>query len=762
MRLFLASFGLAAGALVSAAAAAQQPVAATSQSASQLTVQRIFASREFASEAPPAINWSRDGTSYVELRPATGGGTDVIRVDAVTGRPTVLASGSGLVGEDGKPMDVEELTLSPDETKALVFHNSVRVWRQNTRGVYHVLDLASHKVTALSRRPGLQMFAKFSPDGRQIAFVRDNDLWVTDLASATEQQVTTDGSETIINGTTDWVYEEELGLRDAFRWSPDGEHLAFWRFDQSEIPVFPLVNELTVYPQVVGLRYPKAGAPNSKVRVGVVHLLLTGAERTTWLDVGEGNDQYLARMEWLGRDSVVVQRLPRSQTSLDLLMVSSSSGKGRTIFTERDSGFVDVGDGDLHWMNGGREFLWFSDRTGWHQLFLYDRAGRVVRQITSDGMDVLDIEAVDERRGEVYVTAAAPTPMERNVYRCVLAAPKGKAVEPCQRITREAGSHALTVAPASASVAGAKSGGAGTTRFAVDFHSTLNLPVTATLYELSTMTARRTLADNAEIKRRVAALDISPAQFLRVPMPDGTQLDAWRIVPPGFDSTRKYPVLMFVYGGPSSPTVTNEWGGSTYLWHQMLAQRGYVVISADNRGAAWRGRDFRKVQVLRLGMPESQDQLDVARWLGRQSWADATRIGIWGWSYGGFMTALTAARGGDLFKAALCVAPVTDWRLYDTIYTERYMRTPRENPEGYRLSSAQTYVEGLHARFLLVHGTGDDNVHLQNSLQLANRLEGAGKVFSMLLYPNRTHSLSEGGVTAQLRESFTRFILDNL
>jgi dipeptidyl-peptidase-4 len=342
-----------------------------------------------------------------------------------------------------------------------------------------------------------------------------------------------------------------------------------------------------------------------------------------------------------------------------------------------------------------------------------------------------------------------------------VAAPKSKTAELCQRVTREAGSHALTIAPAGTGTSTAKSSD-GALRWAVDFHSALNAPPTAILYELPTMTARRVLADNAELVRRVAALAISPAQFLKVPMPDGTLLDAWRIVPPGFDSTRKYPVLMFVYGGPSAPTVTDEWGGSTYLWHQMLAQRGYIVISADNRGAAWRGRDWRKGQMLRMGLPESQDQMDVARWLGRQSWGDSTRIGIWGWSYGGFLTALTASRGGDLFKAALCVAPVTDWRLYDTIYTERYMRTPRENEEGYRLSSPQTYVEGLRARFLLVHGTGDDNVHVQNSLQLANRFEAAGKLFTMLLYPNRTHSLAEGGVTPQLRESFTRFILENL
>ena len=740
--------GVLAGVLLSIAsiaAHAQQPPAS-----GRLTVQRIFAEREFAGAPLPSITWMKDGVSYIDQRAAAGGGSDIVRVDVATGAVTVLAPASSLLGADGKPIAIEDVQLSSDGSRALLFHNSVRVWRQNTRGVYHVIDFATRKLTALSSRPGLQMFAKFSPDGRRVAFVRDNDLWVSDLAG-NEQRLTSDGSETIINGTTDWVYEEELDLRDAFRWSPDGRAIAFWRFDQSAIPLFPLENDLGVYPTVTGLRYPKAGAPNSKVQLGVVRLG-TGATPAapTWLDVGGGSEQYLARMEWVGSDSLVVQRLPRSQTAIDLIMVSAATGKTRPVFTERDSAYVDVGEGDLHWINAGRNFFWLSDRSGWRQLYLYDRAGRVVRQVTADGMDVVSLDAVDERAGSVYVTAAAPTPMERNVYRCpVLAA------GPCTRVTAQPGTHDLSIAPP---VAGQRRGSA----FAVDLHSTLTTPYTATVYDLPAMTRRRAIEDNADLSRRLAALRIAPARFLKVPMPDGTLLDAWRIVPPGFDSTKKYPVLMFVYGGPTAPTVSDSWGGSTYLWHQLLAERGYVVISVDNRGAAWRGRSFRKTQVLHLGMKESQDQMDAARWIGRQSWGDASRIGIWGWSYGGYMTALTAGRGGDLFKAALCVAPVTDWRLYDTIYTERYMRTPDENPEGYRSSSAQAYVEGLKARFLVVHGTGDDNVHVQNTIQLANRLEGAGKLFYMLLYPNRTHSISEGGITPQLRESFTRFILENL
>jgi dipeptidyl-peptidase-4 len=319
---------------------------------------------------------------------------------------------------------------------------------------------------------------------------------------------------------------------------------------------------------------------------------------------------------------------------------------------------------------------------------------------------------------------------------------------PSERVTQERGAHTLNIAP----------GG----RWAVDVYSQLNAPPTATLYELPSMRKVRVLSDNASLKAKLAALRVKPAEFIKVPMPDGTVLDGWRIVPPDFDSTKKYPVLMYVYGGPASPTVTDSYGGARYLWHQMLAQRGYIVVSVDNRGAAWRGSDFRKVTQYRLGVRESQDQIDAAKWLATRSYVDPKRIGIWGWSYGGYLTLMTATRGGDVFKAGLSVAPVSDWRLYDTIYTERYMWIPRENAEGYRVSSPQQYAPGLTARLMLVHGTGDDNVHPQNTLQMADRLEAAGKLFYMELYPNRTHGINERGATPQVYETFTRFILENL
>jgi dipeptidyl-peptidase-4 len=808
LTLLLASTALAgaAGAQGTTQAAPRPAPAQQATPPLQLTIDRFIRRGEFAQEPGPSVHWLEDGRSYLDTRPAAGGkGVDIVRVDLATGAVAVLAPASALVDEEGNPIEVEDIQLSADESKALLFHNSVRVWRTNTRGVYHVIDFATKKVTPVARirtlqagasaegdtlagqhllgrppsflappmRSGLQMFAKFSPDGKKVAFVRDNDLFVTDLATRRETRLTTDGGPDVINGTTDWVYEEELGLKDAFRWSPDSRRLAYWRFDQSAVPAFPMVDETAgQYPSVAVLRYPKAGQPNSRVKVGVIEVAggeATSASRasrangagpngaggaearpgaragaTRWLDVGGDTGIYVARMEWVGNDSLAVQRLPRKQNRLDLLMLSATTGAGRTVAADRDSAYVDVEGEAVTWIDGGRRFVLRSDRSGWRQLYLYDRGGKLVKQITRDGADVLEVLAVDSARQQLYASVAAPTPTQRQVLRCPLSA--GKA--PCVRVTTEPGTHALDVGPGA--------------RYAVDTHTSLGVPATVTLYELPSMTRRRVLVDNAALRAKLAALTIRAPEFIKVPMPDGTVLDGYRIAPASFDSTRKYPVLMHLYGGPAAPQVNDAWGGRNYLWHQMLAQMGYVVVVVDNRGAAWRGRDFRKVTQYHLGVVESQDQIDAAKWLGRQPWVDATRIGMWGWSYGGYMTALTLSRGGDLFKAGIAVAPVSDWRYYDTIYTERFMWTPQENADGYKQSAVPTHVPGMTARLLLVHGTGDDNVHPQNSIVLANALERGEKPFVMLLYPNRTHSISGGNTQVHLYESFTRFIKENL
>ncbi|MEJ7760376.1 MAG: S9 family peptidase [Gemmatimonadaceae bacterium] len=714
------------------------PLAASAQGgASMLTVDRIFAGRDFQSAPLPSIHWLADGKSYLGTKSNAAGGSDFVRVDLATGQTTLLVDASAIVGAAGKRLDIENIDLSSDETKALLFHDSERVWRQNTRGVYHVLDIASRRIVPISTKPGLQMFAKFSPNGRQVAFVRGNNLWVSDLAGG-ERQLTTDGSETIINGTTDWVYEEEFGLSDAFRWSPDGRRLAFWRFDQSGVPSFPMVDETGLYPAVAPLRYPKAGQPNSTVRLGIISIA-SGA--TKWLQVATGPDVYIPRMNWAGNDSVVVMRMPRRQNRSELLMASAVSGITRAMVTDSDSAYVDVED--PVWIGDGRQFLWLSDRSGWRQLYLHDRSGKLVRQVTQTGSDVLGVVKVDEPRGTVYVQVAAPNATQRQVFRYSLNGGPGT------RVTQGDGSHTLNVGP----------GG----RYAIDTHSSFGIPSTMSLQEFPSMRRVRVIEDNAALKQRLSATGIRAGGFFRLPAADGTtMLDAYRLVPSTFDSTKKYPVLMYVYGGPASPQVNDSWGGTRYLWHQSLTQKGYVVVVVDNRGAAWRGRDFRKMTQNQLGKLESDDQIAAARWLGQRSWADSARIGIWGWSYGGYMTAMATMRGGNLFRMGMSVAPVTDWRLYDTIYTERFMWTPQDNGAGYTASAPLTHVNGLTAKFLLVHGLGDDNVHPQNSVQLMQKLQLARKPFSLMLYPNKTHSISGAGGTLHLYDTLTRFVLENL
>ena len=739
------------------------PPLSAQSGATSLTAERIFRSREFTAQGLPFVQWMKDGRSYLSIK-SEAGGTTLVKVDAATGAESMLVAAGVLKDSAGNALDVEDVTLSADETKALIFHSSVRVWRTNTRGVYHIVDFATRAMTPLvttpapasaapptgpdflarglasgASDPNLQMFARFSPDGSKVAFGRANDLWVKDLNTGTETRLTTDGGDDIINGTTDWVYEEELGLRDAYRWSPDSKRLAFWRFDQSAVPAFPVVDELGQYPRVSTLRYPKAGEANSRVSIHVIGA--DGSNRHP-LEVGPDTGQYITRLEWLDADSIAVQRLPRRQAQLDLLLVSATTGTGRTIVTERDSAYVNVEGEAVVWLADRQRFLLRSDRTGWQQYFLYRRDGRLLGRVTKDSMDVIDLLAIDEKARAVYVQVASPSATQRQLMRMML---DGRRAE---QLTQGDGAHTMLISPTAA--------------FLFDSHSRLGVPPVVSLYALPRMTRVKELTDNAAVRARLVTLGVQPAQLFTVPMPDGTLLDAYRILPPAFDSTKKYPVLMHAYGGPAAPQVVDQWGGSRYLWHVSLAQQGFVVVVVDNRGAAFRGRTFRKTTQLRLGLKEADDQLDAARWLGRQSWVDASRIGFWGWSFGGYLAAMVAGKGGDLFKAVISVAPVTDWRLYDTIYTERFMSTPLDNAAGYAQTAPQQFVDGMRARFLLIHGTGDDNVHPQNSVQLIDRMVRANRPMQQLFYPNRTHSISGGNTTVHLHDAMSRFLRENL
>ncbi len=648
-----------------------EPLAAQGVQAPPLTVHAIWGSREYASDLVD-ITWMKDGKAYTAIDQDASGNTDLYQVDALTGTKQLLVRGADLVPPGGgKPIVIEEYRFSGDGSKLLLFTNSARVWRQNTKGTFYVWNLAGKRLVPVSARPGYQQFAKFSPDGRMVGFVRDNNLYVTDLATGAETALTTDGGENVINGTSDWVYEEELDLRDAFHWSPDGRRIAFWRFDQTAIRPFYLVDHDSLYPALVPVRYPKTGTPNSTVKIGVTEV---ASGRTSWVDLGADKDIYIAAMDFA--DSP----------------------------TE----------------------LWLT---------------RLNRHQTPGGWDVFEVVGVDEQSKVLYFTGAIDGPLARPLLRIGL---DGKSLT---RISTEPGTHGVQFDP--------------TFRLYVDTYSRAGIPPVETLRRADG-TLVRSVAGNLALVRKVDALRLRPPEFLKVPTPDGVSLNAWIIKPRDFDPAKHYPLLLFVYGGPGSQTVTDVWGGAQYLWHQMFAQDGYLVASVDNRGTGGRGAKFMKLTYLHLGRYESADQIAAARWFGQQPFVSADRIGIWGWSYGGYMTSRTVFLGGGLFKAALAVAPVTDWRFYDTIYTERYMRTPQENQAGYDESASLTYADSLKSSFLLVHGTGDDNVHFQNSERLVQRLEAANKQFDMRIYPNKTHSIAGGNTRENLYGLFTSWLKAHL
>ncbi len=718
---------------------------------SNLTVQRIYGSAEFKSQSFGPARWLGDGSSYTTLEETAEGGQNLVRYDTERGARQVLVAARQLIPQgDSVPLQVEEYAWSPDTSMMLIFTNTRPVWRLNTRGDYWVLERANGKLRQLggpSAKPSTLMFAKFSPDGRRVAYVRENNLYVEDLASGTITALTTDGSRTLINGTFDWVYEEELMnyYADGWRWSPDGRSIAYWQLNADSVKDFNLINYTdSLYSRVTPIQYPKAGESNSAARVGVVP---TAGGPTRWLEIpGDPRNHYIARMDWAANsDEVVLQRLNRLQNTNEIMLGDGRTGKVRTILTERDSTWVDVVD-DFAWLNDGKRFTWVSERDGWNHVYVVSRDGKSVRLVTRGNYDVSEVLGADEKSGWLYYIASPDHPSQRYLFRARLDG-KGSA----ERLSpqNERGTHSYDRAPSY--------------RYALETFSSFGSPPVIRLVRLPGHQVIRTLVDNAMLRRRVARLRRGTAEFFTVTADDGSKMPAYLMRPADFDSTRRYPLLLHVYGGPGSSTVNDSWGGY-YLWHLMLTQRGYLVASVDNHGTpAPLGRAWRKAVYGQLGVVESRDQAAAARALGQRPYVDSRRIGIWGWSYGGFMSLNSLFRYPDLFRTGVVVSPVTHWSLYDNVYTERFNGLPAENKAGYDRGSPLTYVNGLRGNLLLVHGSGDDNVHYQNTEVLINALVSANKPFTLMEYPNRTHCICQGRNTQlHLFELITRYLDQNL
>ena len=726
------------------------PLAAQEGLEPQLTLERLHESGDFRLERFGPVRWLEDG-GYTSLERVAGGGQEIVRHDPETGSSEVLVSAQQLTPEGAeRSLGVSDYVWSADSRKLLVFTNTRRVWRRNTRGDYWVLDRDTNVLTQLGEgfEEARLQFAKFSPDATRVAYVYLNDLYVEELAGGEIRRLTEDGSPTRINGTFDWVYEEEWGLRDGFRWGPNGRYLASWQIDASGVREFTMVDTTSeLYPKLTAFPYPKAGETNPACRIGSIDLE-TGAQ--VWMDLpGELRDDYVARMEWAGDGhEVLIQRVNRRQDTNLVLLGDVRTGEVRELFRDRDPAWVQVNRDPMQWLDGGRSFLWMSEQDGWRHLYRVDRNSGDFQLLTPGDYDVISLEHVDEENDWAYFLASPDNATQRFLYRVRL-----NGTDRRERVTPEdmGGSHGYQISQDAA--------------WAIHTHSSFGVPPVTALVRLPSHEVVERLVSNDEARLHVENLARGPSGFFRVDIGGGVELDGWFLAPPGFDESKKYPVLFHVYGEPAGQTVLDRWGGGNYLWHLFVAQQGYVVVSVDNRGTpAPRGREWRKCVYGQVGILASADQAAAVRALQqRWSWFDGDRVAIWGWSGGGSMTLNALFRYPDLYRVGISVAPVSNQRYYDTIYQERYMGRPQDNPDGYRDGSPITFAGQLEGDLLLIHGTGDDNVHYQNTEALVDELVRHGKPFQMMAYPNRSHGIGEGrGTRKHLYSLMTRFLREHL
>jgi len=697
-----------------------------------IQLEDIWASRTFSPEWVWGINSMNDGIHYSSLNYGDGN-VYVTEYSYETGD-----SVSTIV--DSKDLDgisFGDYSFSADEQKVLLPTETESIYRHSTRSKYYIYDRATKIAQELSADK--QRLAKFSPDASKVAFVRENNIFVKDLRTGQETQVTTDGEmNKIINGATDWVYEEEFAFDNGFQWNASGTKIAYYRFNEEAVPEFSMDMFSELYPSQYRFKYPKAGEANSTVEIFIYDL---NSNNTVEADIEVEEEFYIPRIKWTKDENVLsVQRMNRHQNNLDFILVNANDGSAKTIFTETDEAYIDVTD-NLTFLNDGKHFVWTSEKSGYNHIYLYNLKGKQVRKITKGDYDVTDFYGIEENTNTVYFASAERSAMHRDVY-AVQINGKNK-----RTLTNRVGTNAATFS--------------NSFKYFINQHSDANTP-----YYFSLFTAEgsevRMLKDNASLNTNLSEFALSEKEFFNFNTTEDVNLNGWMMKPHDFDATKEYPVFMFLYGGPGSQQVTDAWGGSNYMWYQMLTQQGYIVACVDNRGTGARGAEFKKCTYQQLGKLETVDQIEANRYLAGLPYVDGSRIGIFGWSYGGYMSSLCLLKGADDFKMAIAVAPVTNWRYYDSIYTERYMRTPQENASGYDDNSPINHVEKLKGKYLLIHGSGDDNVHYQNTMEMTNALVNANKQFDLFIYPNKNHGIYGGYTRLHLFTKMTNFIKENL
>lgn len=727
----------------------QYTLATPASSNAWLSVGRIFDSSEFRVEDYGGVTWRKHGPGYFRFENASGGGRDLVCVDPATDDKRVIVPSQAFVpsGETA-PLGIDSFEFSDDESKLLIYSNSKKVWRQRSRGDYWVLDVTSRELKQLGGNapPSSLQFARFSPDGSKAAYVRQHNLYVQDLDTLKLTALTTDGSPTLINGTFDWVYEEELGLSAGFRWSPDSQSIAYWQLDTSAERKFYLINDTAgLYSRPIPIPYPKAGEAIATARIGVVS---AEGGPTHWVELpGDPHASYIAQMDWASNSTqLVVQQFNRLQNTNLLFLADAQSGKATEVLAETDPTWVD-NDNPTRWIAHGQQLVWLSERDGWRHAYRVGLEGKQPALITKGDFDVTSIDAIDAEAGWLYYSASPRNPTQRYLYRVRLSGGKPERVTP----RGHPGSHSYHISPDA--------------HWAIHTWSTFTKPPVTELVELPAHKTVRVLEDNKKLREKLAGLAKPSGEFFRVDIGNNVMLDGWCLKPPGFDPAEKYPVLFYVYGEPGGQTVNDSWPNTRQLFHWMLAQQGYVIMSVDNRGTpAPRGRAWRKSIVHRIGQLNAADQAAAVRALLKaRPYLDPDRVGIWGWSGGGSSTLNAMLQYPDVYRTGMAVAPVPNFRLYDCIYEERYMGLPQDNAEAYRLGSPLTYASQLKGNLLIVHGTGDDNVHYQGTEELINDLVTYNKPFTMMAYPNRTHAINEGkNTTLHVYELLTRFLNQNL
>ena len=689
----------------------------------------------------PAIRWLKDGKHYLLTNDATK--KDVPRlqkVEAVTGKATAFfdsakmqaafAALGGLTAADANRLaNRGNYDLNKDETAVLINWNNDLFY----------YELGNDKALRVTNNPEEEVGETFSPDGRMLGFVRSNDIYVYDLTARSERRLTTGGSPKILNGRLNWVYQEELygrGNFEAYWWSPDSTSLAYLRIDDTPVPEFTVVDHIPLHQTVEVTPYPKAGDPNPIVQLGVVN---AAGGATRWVDTFkyQPSDLLIVRVSWTPDSrKVVFQAQNREQTFLDLNFADAKDGKSNTVLKETSKAWVEVIDNPT-WLNDG-SFLWVSERNGWRHLYHYAQNGTLIKQVTDGKWEARTLDSVDEDKGFVYFTGTEHSHIAPQAYRVKL---DGTGMT---RLTSTEGSHRVEFNSSS--------------DLFIDSWSDVNSPTQTRLYNADGKLVRAIEENN------VAALKqyrLGPAELLKVKTRDGFEMEALMIKPPGFDPAKKYPVLQFTYAGPHAPQVKNGWGSATYLWHQMMAQKGYIIWILDNRTASGKGTESEWPIYKNFGELELRDLEDGIAWLKSQSYVDGSRIGIWGWSYGGYMTSY-ALTHSQSYKMGIAGGTVADWRDYDSIYTERYMQTPQNNPEGYKRSSPVHAAKNLHGKLLLIHGAIDDNVHMQNTIQFVYELQKAGKQFELMIYPKSRHGVTDPLLLKHMRQMMADFVVANL